>query len=417
MVTTTCNADTQANQLYTSLTADAPTPPTVNLSGAQYTYTVDNTSDLYANITGVTLQELTECDVKGNGVFDKLMSSVDAHIAREFKGNRLTGDKYAEVYTSVMVAVLGQSTQFLLQKDKARWDAVTAQMDARIAEIKATEALILLEKSKVDTQKAIFDMQNSGAAYALTKMKIADADINYCLTQSQVDVENYKRDWLLPAELAIKEYQRTEVLPTEVAMNKVRADRILPAEAAVQEFTNRELQPLERDIKSYDLSVSLPIKTAMDNFQLNNMLPVNLGQEQHKLNYLMPAQTNLINEQKEAERGKTLDNRSDAITPITGLIGRQRALLAEQVESERAKTLDTRTDTTTVVGSIGKQKDLYSEQITSFIKDAKHKTAKMYLDGWITQKTLDGALLAPAELQNAAVDSVLASIRATNTLV
>ena len=91
-------------------------------------------------------------------------------------------------------------------------------------------------------------------------------------------------------------------------------------------------------------------------------------------------------------------------------------LVKEQRESERSKTLNTRTDGATIVGSVGKQKDLYSQQIDSFIKDAKYKTTKMYLDGWITQKTLDEGLLAPTELQNTAINSVLAANRTENDL-
>ena len=411
-----CDADVQANHLYTSLTADAPTPPTVDLSGPAFTFAADTTSDLYSSIAGVTLDELTTKDLAGAGVFDTLMASVDLHIQREFKGNRLTGDQYANVYLNSVTAVLDKSVQFLLQKDKARWDAITAQMQARIAEIQATEALIELEKTKVETQKAIFDMQNSGAEYAHTKMRIANADVEYCLTKAKADSETYNRNWLLPAELAIKEYQRSEIMPAEAAISKIQHQRVLPAQAAIDEFNHREILPIERDIQAYQLSDVLPTQVAIEDFKLTKSMVIQYAQEQHKLNFQIPAQTHLINEQKEAMRAQTLDNRSDALTPVTGILGRQRTLLTEQGESERAKTLDARSDAVTVVGSIGKQKDLYTQQIDSFVKDAQHKTAKMYLDGWITQKTLDEGLAAPTELQNAGVDIVLARVRDNNAL-
>jgi len=411
-----CDADVQANHLYTALTADAPTPPTVDLSGEQYSFTPDETSDLYADIVGSTLEELTAGHLDGAGVFDKLMASVDIHIQREFKGNRLTGDQYANVYLSLVQSVLGESVTFLLQKDKARWEAITAQMNARIAEIKATEAMIELEKTKMETQKAIFDMQNSGAEYAQTKMTIAKSDVEYCLIKAKANSETYNREWLLPAELAIKQYQRQEILPAEAAIAKVRHQRILPAEAALNEFEHREIKPIERDIQAYQLASVLPTQVAIETFKLDKSLVIAYAQEQHKLNFQLPAQTQLIDEQKETVRAQTLDNRSDALTPVTGIMGRQRTLLTEQGEAERAKTLDTRTDATTVVGSIGKQKALYTQQIDSFVKDAQHKTAKMYLDSWITQKTLDEGLAAPTEFVNAEVDIVMARVRDNNDL-
>ena len=91
--------------------------------------------------------------------------------------------------------------------------------------------------------------------------------------------------------------------------------------------------------------------------------------------------------------------------------------MIEQRESERAKTLDTRIDgVTPVSGTVGKQKELYTQQIDSFDKDAKYKIAKIYLDGWITQKTLDEGLTAPTELQNTAINAVLSEIRDVNDL-
>jgi len=419
-----CNADGQANALFTSLTQDSPTPPTLDLSDEKFEFNADLTSELYSTINTVTLEQLTEVDLEGNGVFDKLMLAVDGHINREFKGNRITGDQYAKVYTEVTTAVLGQSVSFLLQKDQSKWAAITAQMQARIAEIQATEALINLEKTKVEAQQAIFEMQNAGAAYALTKMQIANADAAYCLTKAQTASEQYKRNWLMPAELSIQEYQRTNILPSEFASKQVTADRILPAEAAIKEYENRVLQPLERGLQEFQLDRSLPTQQATAEYQLNLMMPVALGKEQHLLNFQLPAQTDLLREQRESQRAQTLETRSDALTPISGLLGRQKTLLerqiiltSEQAEGERSKTLNTRSDGSTIVtGSVGKQKELYDQQIDSFIKDAKQKAAKMYLDGWITQKTLDENLAAPTELNVPSVSAVLLALRNENGL-
>jgi len=426
-----CNADEQANALFTSLTADSPTPPTLDLSDSKYDFVKDADSDLYTDVNTVTLLDLTEVAIDGEGVFDKLMQAMDEHIQREYKGNRITGDQYAKVYTDVSTAVLGQSVSFLLQKDQSKWAAITAQMQARIAEIQATEALINLEKTKVEAQQAVFEMQNAGAQYALTKMNIANADAGYCLTKAQASSEVYKREWLMPAELAIQEYQRTNIMPSEYAAKQVTADRILPAEAAVKEFENRVLQPLEEGIQKFQLEEVLPVQQATQEYQLNQMMPVALGIEQHKLNFQMPAQTDMIKEQRETQRAQTLETRSDALTPISGLLGHQKNLLdmqinltgeqveltVEQKEAERSKTMDTRSDGLTIVeGMNGKQKDLYDQQIDSFIKDAKQKAAKMYLDGWITQKTLDENLAAPTELEVPSVSSVLAALRSANSL-
>lgn len=355
--------DDLAQQLFDSLTADAPTPPTIDFSDSKYDFIPDESSDLYKDAEEISLADLTQVDLAGDGVFDKLMAVVDLHIQREFKGNRITGDQYAKVYTEVMTGVLGSSVQFLLAKDQAHWAAITAQMQARIAAIQATKALVELEEAKSLAQKTIFDMKNSSAEYALSKIRLTNENQQNFLLLAQTNNETYRGTYLLPNQLE---------------------------------------------------------------------------QEQYKLDFLMPAQTGLIKEQWESQYAQTANTRTDGVTTVAGLIGKQKDsitadittkqfnidyvlpvqldLVKEQREAERSKTLNTRTDGATIVGSVGKQKDLYTQQIDSFIKDAQFKTTKMYLDGWITQKTLDEGLTAPSELTNTEINEVLVANRAANGL-
>lgn len=439
------NSSDLANSLFTALTAGVSFPAVPDFSDDRFNVTPDTTSDLYSDIAGATLKELTENSLEGEGVFDVMMSVMDKHIEREFKGNRITGSQYAEVYTAVANNVMNQAVGFVLQKDQAKWAAVTAQMQARIAEIQATQALIELEKAKVDATKAVFDMNMSAAQYALTKMQTATEEANHDSVTADVAIKQYQRNFQLPAELAISQYERSAVMPSTVAMNQLQVDRILPAQAAISEYQNRVLQPLEAAIQGLQRDRIIPTQADIEDFKLKSMMPVELAQQQHILNKRQPAETKLIEEQVEVQRANTLDTRQDGLTPVSGVIGLQKRnltvdastkdyvlanqlprqveliekqviLTAEQMESERSKTLDTRTDGSTVEGSVGKQKDLYDQQIDSFIKDAAHKTAKMYLDGWITQKTMDEGLNAPTQLTNNEVNSVLAAVRSNNNL-
>jgi hypothetical protein len=86
-------------------------------------------------------------------------------------------------------------------------------------------------------------------------------------------------------------------------------------------------------------------------------------------------------------------------------------LTTEQVESKRADTSDTRTDGAPIVGTAGKQKELYTQQIDSYQKDSAYKVAKMFSDGWTVQKTLNENLEAPNNFLNAEIDKVLESVR------
>lgn len=90
----------------------------------------------------------------------------------------------------------------------------------------------------------------------------------------------------------------------------------------------------------------------------------------------------------------------------------QRKAAEEGLEAARAQTMDTRTDGTQVAGLLGKQKALYSQQITSYQRDAENKVAKLWSDAWITMKTMDEGLLPPAQFTNANFDGLLTQLRA-----
>lgn len=92
------------------------------------------------------------------------------------------------------------------------------------------------------------------------------------------------------------------------------------------------------------------------------------------------------------------------------------AVTQEQQEQVRAQTLDTRRDGETVVGVIGKQKDLYAQQIDSYKKDAELKAAKVFSDAWSVQKSLDDGITPPASFQEAQIETVLQTIKKSNNL-
>lgn len=100
----------------------------------------------------------------------------------------------------------------------------------------------------------------------------------------------------------------------------------------------------------------------------------------------------------------------------TDILPTQKKLLQEQVESQRAQTLDTRSDTAPVAGSVGKQKDLYTEQIASYRKEAQYKIGKMLSDAWITRKTLDENAPIPTSLVDTELNSVMTTLRTTNNM-
>lgn len=103
-----------------------------------------------------------------------------------------------------------------------------------------------------------------------------------------------------------------------------------------------------------------------------------------------------------------------AVYNLANILPQQKVLLQEQIEAQRAQTLDNRTDGAVVKGSVGKQKELYAQQITSYQRDAEMKAAKVFIDAWTVMKTIDEGLAPPTGFSNANLDTILTSIKTKN---
>lgn len=135
------------------------------------------------------------------------------------------------------------------------------------------------------------------------------------------------------------------------------------------------------------------------------LLKVQTEQGEYTLNDIMPLQN----------IGLDLDNDTKSYT-LLQILPTQKALLEEQVEVQRAQTMDTRTNGITIKGSVGKQKDLYTQQIISYQRDAEVKAAKLFTDAWITQKTIDEGLMPPGAFRNDSINVILRNIKANNDI-
>lgn len=104
------------------------------------------------------------------------------------------------------------------------------------------------------------------------------------------------------------------------------------------------------------------------------------------------------------------------LTQQTAMIGRQITMITEQTETYRAQTLDTRTDGQTVAGSVGKQKALYTQQITSYLRNDERSAAKIFSDVWTAMKTIDEGLTAPTAFTNDSINAVMQTVITNNDL-
>jgi hypothetical protein len=128
--------------------------------------------------------------------------------------------------------------------------------------------------------------------------------------------------------------------------------------------------------------------------------------QKYNLDEILPAQLEALT-----------DAHNISVYNLANILPAQKTLVTEQMEAQRAQTMNTRSDgATTIVGVMGKQKDLYTQQIDSYKRDAETKALKLFTDAWITQKTIDEGLLPPGQFSNANLDVMLNRIRVNLSL-
>ena len=101
----------------------------------------------------VDISNLTHATIDGNGVFDVLMRTVNAHPQKEWTANRLKGTEYSTVYLGALESTMNTSLQFLLAKDKLNAElAILEQqlVNLKVEEINATKQGLLLDKQLDD---------------------------------------------------------------------------------------------------------------------------------------------------------------------------------------------------------------------------------------------------------------------------
>lgn len=126
----------------------------------------------------ITVDQLTTTKVGGTGVFDKLMTTVTAHLDSEYTGQRLKGQDYAQVYLGSLTAILSNSVSFLLQKDEAA--GRVAQINAQVALTEAQTQLVQLEIAREQLTRDLIAAQKDKVL-----AEIISIGINDLLTKEQ----------------------------------------------------------------------------------------------------------------------------------------------------------------------------------------------------------------------------------------
>ena len=89
----------------------------------------------------LSISELTEASLDGNGVLDVLLKTMRLHLQREFEANRITGVAYATAYTESISIFLQQAVQYSLAKSKLSLELQQMQEQVKLLQLQQDQTI------------------------------------------------------------------------------------------------------------------------------------------------------------------------------------------------------------------------------------------------------------------------------------
>lgn len=107
----------------------------------------------------IQITDITTGVINGTGVFDKLMSTVKAHITEEHDKGRIKGQDYATVYLGSIQSVLQQSIEYVLREKMTEAQIAGIEKETKLKEydltnIKPEELAIKQKELELRTTEA-----------------------------------------------------------------------------------------------------------------------------------------------------------------------------------------------------------------------------------------------------------------------
>lgn len=301
------------------------------------------------------VEDVTVRQYGGSGAFDAFMESFHNHLQVEYDLGRITGAEYATTWVQLVSIAIQQACSFVIERAKLRWDLIKTVVDCWVAVLNFKMSLLQFKMTILEAQLKVLELNLRRVAQKLElQFKCISTKLSYQIKLAEDKVE-----------------AKTQLVTTKLSS--------------------------QIDLAKSKVSSEIQIATAIINARANILT----AKYQALLNYWstrasvysIRAQYCLTKLQLATEDAKF-------------------AYTLENMENARANTSDTRlTDGETVVGYIGKQKDMYTQQITSFKRNDEQKYIEQLVNLWVAEKTVDEGIEVPEAGINDNISSAMEALR------
>lgn len=249
-LTTPPEAISEASTLFVGLTVDAPPLPNFPPSPEIDIEVPDALPvDLTGEISIPIISELTSGAVAGDGVFDRIMSALNAHIESQYHKGIITQSDVAKVYVAAIETAFPQAVQFLLTSQTAYWQAKLIQIQTQNAWLERARlnaeiqtARLIAYKTQADAFTAQVNANTATATFANAKLALVATlqQINSQETREAVEQASYDASYVqthstLPGGGAIGGMAEKDLaLKTSQILTQTKQQNLLDSQTNVQ---------------------------------------------------------------------------------------------------------------------------------------------------------------------------------------
>ena len=321
------------------------------------------------------IEDFTKVDIKGDGVFDKLLQTFRIHLQEEFDKNRIVGKQYSDAFIQGYLGIERDAIELMLAKEK------------QALEIKLLESQIAGQEKQnqlIDAQIAGIVLDNVAKDFNNTKMlpeQLAQIIKENDILDVDRQTKGYNLDFILPAQLQnmLAEKLQTEAQTGLIGSNKLNVDK----DTAVKDYQLTYVMPKELERVTAEVGLTQANKSKVE-YEVASLLPAQL-QNMTKQNSLLDAQA-----------ARTIAETAD-VTKGTELKDYQLGfVLPSEVARNEAESLRINADTDRITMEVTKipyeiqmlqaaltkipaEVALLNKQVTKIDKDIELQTAQISL--------------------------------------
>ena len=226
------------------------------------------------------IEDFTKVDIKGDGVFDKLLQTFRIHLQEEFDKNRIVGKQYSDAFIQGYLGIERDAIELMLAKEK------------QALEIKLLESQIAGQQKQnelIDAQIAGIMLDNIAKDFNNTKMlpeQLAQIIKENDILDVDRQTKGYNLDFILPAQLQsmLAEKAQTEAQTGLIGANKLNVEK----ETAVKDYQLKFMMPKELERVTAEVGLTQANKSKVE-YEVASLLPAQL-QNMTKQNSLLDAQ-------------------------------------------------------------------------------------------------------------------------------